>query len=124
MDDKPKCNANVDAAINQDDDVETFTGDLSYNTQHARNLTRERGGSCITVLKNGRGSRTAIRSRIEHQNLRDIKKWINVNPNAEKSDPYSGHGIGTMFNHYFSYVRVNRNGDRSGMWIRGTIENH
>ena len=74
MDEKPKCNANVDAATNQDDDAEAFKADLSYNTQHARNLTRERGSSCITVLKNGRGSRTEIRSRIEHQHLRDIKK--------------------------------------------------
>ena len=74
MDDKPKHNANVDAATNQDDDAETSKADLRYNTQHARNLTRECGGSCITVLKSGRGLGTEIRSRIEHQNLRDIEK--------------------------------------------------
>ena len=111
---QPKRNANVDVTANQHGDVETLNAGLSY-TQHARSRTRERGGSCITMLKNGRALGTQIRARIEHQNLRGIQKGINANPNAQKSDPYSGHGIGTILNHYFSDVRVNRNRNRSDM---------
>ena len=71
---QPKRNANVDVTANQHGDVEALNADLSYNTQHARSRTRERGGSCITMLKNGRVLGTEIRSRIEHQNIRDIQK--------------------------------------------------